>query len=314
MGARRGGTWHDRQSKRVSNVLILASLGTYLVVGLITIYVHDWRTVKTVAVGAVLLIVPYVLLQRGYERLGNLILMAITVASITILATVGQGIHDLALMAYPIILIYVGLTSDRLTLILCGALTFGGLLWLALGPPLGWFSPVPMFPDPLNLFYLVVATALIVITALAVNLLSSNLRRSLDQSREEIEERRRAEEALRVSEAKFRAVVENSHDGILFADAKATILYRSPSYGRINGFTTEERLGRSGMETVHPDDLDVVRGNWATLLADPGTPRTYSYRIRHKDGSWRTCWATPRCGPLSSPAGTSPSASRRRMR
>ena len=293
MTARGTGGWQDRQSKRVSSVLILASLATYLIVGLITMYVHDWRTVRTVAVGAVLLVVPFVLLQRGYRRLGNLTLMIIVMASVTLLATVGQGIHDLAIVAYPIIFIYVGLTSDRSMLVLCGAFTFVGLLWLALGQPLGWFSPVPMFRDPFNLFYLIVTTVLMGMTALAVDLLSSSLRRSLDQSHAEIEERKRVEEALRVSEAKFRAVVENSHDGILFTNENAVILYRSPSYRRINGFSNEERLGRSGLDVVHTEDLEGVQRNWAALLADPKNPRTFAYRIHHKDGSWR--WIETAC-------------------
>ncbi|HET6487580.1 MAG TPA: PAS domain S-box protein, partial [Spirochaetia bacterium] len=293
MGAGRSGSWRDRQSRRVSSVLILASLGTYVIVGLVTIYAHDWRTVETVAVGAALLGIPHALLRRGHHRLGNLILMVIAVASVTVLATVGQGIRDLALLAFPIIFIYVGLTSDRAMLVLCGVLTFLSLLWLALGQPLGWYAPVPLFPDPLNLFYLVVTTVLLVTTTLAVDLLSSNLRKSLDQSRQEIEERKRVEEALRVSEAKFRAVVENSHDGILFTDENAVIHYRSPSYRRINGFSNDERIGRSGLETVHPQDLDAVHRNWAALLADPKTPRTFSYRIRHKDGSWR--WVETAC-------------------
>ncbi len=102
----------------------------------------------------------------------------------------------------------------------------------------------------------------------------------------DITERKKAEDALRRSEAKFRAVVENSYDGILFCDANASISYRSPSYSRINGYEDEERIGHNGFETVHPDDLASVRKSWAQLLQHPETLLKAEYRIRHKNGSW----------------------------
>ena len=104
---------------------------------------------------------------------------------------------------------------------------------------------------------------------------------------EDVSKQREAEARLRESEARFRAVVETSHDGILFTDAKATVLYRSPSYKAINGFEDADRIGRSGYETVHPDDAPSVRLKWAKMLAEPGGVIEAQYRIRHKDGSWR---------------------------
>jgi len=103
----------------------------------------------------------------------------------------------------------------------------------------------------------------------------------------DIAERKQSEDALRQSEAKFRAVVQNSNDGILFCDANALITYRSPSYSRINGYTDDERVGHNGFETVHPDDLDSVRRSWAEILQHPEMVLKVEYRIRHKNGTWR---------------------------
>jgi PAS domain S-box-containing protein len=104
-----------------------------------------------------------------------------------------------------------------------------------------------------------------------------------------LDEREAKEQALREREAKFRAVVENSHEGVIFLDARAVISYRSPSASVINGFTPEDRLGRSGFEAVHPDDLAEARRGWDRLLREPETDHQFQLRLRHKDGSW--LWA-----------------------
>ena len=74
----------------------------------------------------------------------------------------------------------------------------------------------------------------------------------------------------RKSDAKFRAVIENSQDGLTFFEADGRILYRSPSYALINGYSEEERRGRPGTELVHPDDLAEVQLYWERLQAQPG--------------------------------------------
>jgi len=103
----------------------------------------------------------------------------------------------------------------------------------------------------------------------------------------DIAARKQAEEALRQSEAKFRAIVDNSHDGILFTDAEGIILLRSPSSRLVNGYTDEERVGRRLFEKIHPEDLAPVREAWATLVSHPEFVQEFHCRIRHKDGTWR---------------------------
>ena len=96
-----------------------------------------------------------------------------------------------------------------------------------------------------------------------------------------------AEEARRASEARFRAIIEKSWDGVALLDANGIPLYASPSMGRILGYAPEELVGLNGLEQVHPDDQHGASEVLARLLASPGISITSANRARHKDGSWR---------------------------
>ena len=102
----------------------------------------------------------------------------------------------------------------------------------------------------------------------------------------DITERKRWEEAVRASEARFRALVENSWDAVTLLDAGGVIQYASPATTRALGYPLEEYVGRPGAEFVHPDDLPAVAGVMAELAGSPGQSAIVSYRYRHRSGEW----------------------------
>ncbi len=71
---------------------------------------------------------------------------------------------------------------------------------------------------------------------------------------EDVTDRRRAEEALRASEERFRSLVQNASDLISILDADGTVRYESPSHGRVLGLEPEAHAGRSLLDLVHPED------------------------------------------------------------
>jgi PAS domain S-box-containing protein len=104
----------------------------------------------------------------------------------------------------------------------------------------------------------------------------------------DITERRRAEEALRESEERYRALIENGHDIIVILDPETgRIRYQSPSMERILGWSPADLAERSVFELVHPEDLPDGLAAIAESVAQPGTTRSAEYRFLHKDGSWR---------------------------
>ena len=100
--------------------------------------------------------------------------------------------------------------------------------------------------------------------------------------------RRKAEEALRESEERYRALIENGHDIIVILDPeKGRIRYQSPSMERILGYAPGELAERSVFELVHPDDLPAAMREIEAAVAAPGTTRMAEYCFLHRDGSWR---------------------------
>ncbi len=103
----------------------------------------------------------------------------------------------------------------------------------------------------------------------------------------DITRRKQAEEELRASEARFRAVVERSFEAVSFVGPDGKAFYTSPSTERTIGYTPEERIGRDGFQDVHPDDVEAVSNKFGELVRNPGGIISIQARLRHKDGSWQ---------------------------
>lgn len=93
---------------------------------------------------------------------------------------------------------------------------------------------------------------------------------------------------LRHAEERFRLLTEQSWDIVHVQDAQRVVQYISPSVERMMGFRPDEIVGRRGALFVHPDDQDFVRRIYAGDMQEPGATARTGFRLRHKDGSWRT--------------------------
>ncbi|MGZ8471316.1 MAG: PAS domain S-box protein, partial [Gemmatirosa sp.] len=103
----------------------------------------------------------------------------------------------------------------------------------------------------------------------------------------DITERRQAEDEMRASEERFRALIENAYDLTSISTPDGHIAYMSPSVLRVLGYAPEELEGAWAMEYIHPDDVADVARELGRVVATPSAAGHAEYRFRHQDGSWR---------------------------
>ncbi|HEY6547231.1 MAG TPA: PAS domain S-box protein, partial [Vicinamibacteria bacterium] len=98
--------------------------------------------------------------------------------------------------------------------------------------------------------------------------------------------RDRAEETLRRREDRFRALVEDSADGIALFDAEGRIQWTGANTA-ILGYDRHEVEGRRVADLVHHEDLQRLEAFFDEVPGDPSRFVTVQFRLQHKDGSWR---------------------------
>jgi PAS domain S-box-containing protein len=108
----------------------------------------------------------------------------------------------------------------------------------------------------------------------------------------DITERKRAEQALQESEAKFRNVLDNSLDMVYGLNLQTgTYDYVSPSTEKILGYSPEEFVAftiEEGRSLAHPDDLARLDENVIELVTSKeGISSGIEYRIKHKELGYR---------------------------
>ena len=89
----------------------------------------------------------------------------------------------------------------------------------------------------------------------------------------------------------FQLISENAADMIALVDGDGRRLYNSPAYLKVLGYSPDDLNATSSIEQIHPDDRPrVLKAAEKARLSGQG--ERMEYRVRHKDGSWRTLEST----------------------
>ena len=116
----------------------------------------------------------------------------------------------------------------------------------------------------------------------------------------DIDEQKRAGEAeRRMSEERYRRLVETAHDGIGEIDLDGKLVYINDRMAAMLGYTREEMLGRPLFDFSFPEDHAAAREHIDQRAR--GLRRSFDWRWRHKNGS--EVWVLASAAPLRDAAG-----------
>ena len=97
-------------------------------------------------------------------------------------------------------------------------------------------------------------------------------------------ERKRAEEALRLSEERYRTLVEESFDGI-FIQKGPKIIFANQRIHEMLGYDKNELEGIEHWVVYHPDYQDITRKRAQARMQGDEVPCRYEVKLQRKDGS-----------------------------
>ncbi|MBL8092239.1 MAG: PAS domain S-box protein, partial [Anaerolineales bacterium] len=128
------------------------------------------------------------------------------------------------------------------------------------------------------------------IVSLFIYQFSGTLRSALLSAKNELQERKQAEDSLRETETLFRTLVEQTSIVVYRdkPDVFGSSLYVSPQIENLLGYTPEEWLSNPifWQTLVHPDDLPALLADIESYMRE--NKKSFSeYRLRTKDGKWR---------------------------
>lgn len=110
----------------------------------------------------------------------------------------------------------------------------------------------------------------------------------------EIGQRVIIEEILSTSEKHFRSLTENSLDLIAIVNRENRLTYVNPAVKLMMGYNGKEVIGSFLFDYIFPDDIEEVKNAFSNVVSMAGDVRTMDFRLRHKDGTYRTAEALVR--------------------
>jgi len=241
--------------------MVLVVLGFALVAVALLFAVDINR--QLMGVLGLLLLVNFVLAWNGVLRPAGLMVPILGMAAFTYLIFSNDGLRDTAVLGLMVVIIGAGLLTGRRGTVAFGAASLIIVLILAVmettGRVVNPFSAINTNAD-----YVAVCVAIVMVTALQWAVIT-RLKENTRKAQAEVEERRRAEEALRTSETRYRLLVEQAPLGIAIIDHRGFIDQANPAACEMLGYSHDELIGRDPLTLMDSAEHAQARQEFSPL-------------------------------------------------
>jgi PAS domain S-box-containing protein len=258
--------------------MVLVVLGFALVAVALLFAVDINR--QLMGVLGLLLLVNFVLAWNGILRPAGLMVPILGMAAFTYLIFSNDGLRDTAILGLVVVIIGAGLLTGRRGTVAFGVASLIIVLILAVmettGRVVNPFSVINTNAD-----YVAVCVAIVMVTALQWAVIT-RLKENTRKAQAEVEERRRAEEALRTSETRYRLLVEQAPLGIAIIDHRGFIDQANPAACEMLGYSHDELIGRDPLTIMDSAEHAQARQEFSPLQV--GETLNIELTMIRKDG------------------------------
>jgi GAF domain-containing protein len=247
------------------NILIFTLLATLLLTTVVISSSSMRASIAPLVVLAalnILEIAAFLLVLRGRVTMARLVIPIALIVAVTINALNGNSIHDISLVAYPIIIIIAVLLQNRLSLVVTVPLAVGAVVLLGIFDMMGWTtSPLRSSTDIAD----IIVVNLLLLTATGIlNLLVGRLRLAVSNAKANEHAQKEANEELRKLQASLEQRVhertfELSQRGLELAAANKKIQHRAAQF---------EALAQVARTIASARDLQELLPRVATVISE----------------------------------------------
>lgn len=244
------------------------------------------RSINWMLGGFALLQIPVqALMRKGHVRVAIGVLLFAGWVAMTWIASQVEGVSDVAVVCYFLILLGAGYLLGWWAVILLTGLTILAVWGLALLEVTGLIQPVP--GNPIRIA--VDLTIIFILASLEIYFVVTALRRSLASAKEELKERQKVEAVLREERGKLSLALTASKMETWEWEIEAGTISWSSGIEAMFGMERGQFDGKyeTYLSLVHPQDRPNIQQSVERALSDD----SYSYVIEHrflvKDGEIR---------------------------
>lgn len=184
---------HGNSAEILSTIywVAMASLFLFLVLIITNLLNENYRDVLVIAIGLIPISSSIWFLRKNAISVPSTILAVTIILLITWLATFGEGIHDIGLLGFPVILIVAGLILRGRFILYLAILIILCLGWLVFGDIYGLYVPLRVVANSPEDF--LIASVIVLVAGNAIYRLVNNVYENLSTAEKEIEEREKVE-------------------------------------------------------------------------------------------------------------------------